>query len=68
LPAALSLCTSLLDLAGELTVSTSCSLLHVPPGQGDGTPVAQQKVDEVVTLGRWLSGDRVLLGRPSPPG
>jgi 5-methyltetrahydropteroyltriglutamate--homocysteine methyltransferase len=68
LPAALSLCTSLLDLAGQLTVSTSCSLLHVPPGQGDGTPVAQQKVDEVVTLGRWLSGDRVLLGRPSPPG
>src|SRR5882672_508150 len=30
LPAALSLCASLLGLAGNLVVSTSCSLLHVP--------------------------------------
>ena len=46
LPAALSLCASLLGLAGELTVSTSCSLLHVPldlrrgdvAGAGAGRP------------------------------
>jgi 5-methyltetrahydropteroyltriglutamate--homocysteine methyltransferase len=68
LPAVLSLCTSLLDLAGELTVSTSCSLPHAPLSQDAGTSLARQKVDEVVTLGRWLSGDRVLLGKPCPPG
>ena len=30
LPAALSMCASLLGLAGQVTVSTSCSLMHVP--------------------------------------
>jgi len=76
LPAALSLCESLLDLAGQVSVSTSCSLLHVPldlraetslaPDVADRLAFARQKVDEVVTLGRWLSGERVFLGRPGP--
>jgi 5-methyltetrahydropteroyltriglutamate--homocysteine methyltransferase len=45
LPAALSLCASLLGLAGNLVVSTSC------PASG------QQEVDEVVALGRALAAD-----------
>ena len=74
LPAALSLCASLLGLAGQLTVSTSCSLLHVPldldaetslaPELSGRLAFARQKVDEVVALGRWLNGDRVILGVP----
>jgi 5-methyltetrahydropteroyltriglutamate--homocysteine methyltransferase len=74
LPAAVSRCVSLLGLAGQLSVSTSCSLLHVPLDVGDETSLtpevagrlafARQKVDEVVTLGRWLYGDRVILGVP----
>lgn len=66
LAAALSLCESLLDLAGQVTVSTSCSLLHVPldlsaestlPSELAGRlAFARQKVDEVVALGRALNG------------
>ena len=62
---ALSMCASLLGLAGQLTVSTSCSLLHVPLDLRAETSLpaeltsrlafARQKVDEVVTLGRALS-------------
>jgi 5-methyltetrahydropteroyltriglutamate--homocysteine methyltransferase len=65
LAAALSMCASLLGLAGQLTVSTSCSLLHVPldlsleksldPGLAGRLAFARQKVDEVVTLGRALT-------------
>jgi 5-methyltetrahydropteroyltriglutamate--homocysteine methyltransferase len=75
MPAVLSLCASLLGLVGELTVSTSCSLLHVPLDLGAETSLApavagrlafaRQKVDEVVMLGRWLHGDRVILD-PAP--
>ncbi|HEY3956333.1 MAG TPA: 5-methyltetrahydropteroyltriglutamate--homocysteine S-methyltransferase [Streptosporangiaceae bacterium] len=65
LPAALSMCASLLGLAGQLTVSTSCSLLHVPldlraerslaPGLAGRLAFARQKAGEVVTLGRALT-------------
>ena len=65
LPAALSMCASLLGLAGQVTVSTSCSLLHVPldlaaetalaPDVAARLAFARQKVDEVVTLGRALT-------------
>jgi 5-methyltetrahydropteroyltriglutamate--homocysteine methyltransferase len=75
MPAVLSLCASLLGLVGELTVSTSCSLLHVPldldaetslaPQVAGRLAFARQKVDEVVKLGRWLTGDRVFLD-PTP--
>jgi 5-methyltetrahydropteroyltriglutamate--homocysteine methyltransferase len=74
LPAAVSLCVSLLGLASEVSVSTSCSLLHVPldldaetslaPAVAGRLAFARQKVDEVVTLGRWLHGDRVILASP----
>jgi 5-methyltetrahydropteroyltriglutamate--homocysteine methyltransferase len=61
LPEALSLCASLLELVDQLTVSTSCSS---PAAEDAGWPaIARRKVDEVVALGRWLSGDRVILGR-----
>jgi 5-methyltetrahydropteroyltriglutamate--homocysteine methyltransferase len=73
MPAVLSLCASLLGLVGELTVSTSCSLLHVPLDLGAESSLApeliprlafaRQKVDEVVMLGRWLNGDRVILNQ-----
>ena len=65
LPRALSLCASLLGLAGNLVVSTSCSLLHVPldlraetslsPELAGRLAFARQKVDEVVALGRALT-------------
>jgi 5-methyltetrahydropteroyltriglutamate--homocysteine methyltransferase len=68
LPGALSLCASLLGLAGQLTVSTSCSLLHVPldlrtetslaPDLAGRLAFARQKVDEVVALGRALTEGR----------
>jgi 5-methyltetrahydropteroyltriglutamate--homocysteine methyltransferase len=63
--AAQSLLESLRGLAGQVVVSTSCSLLHVPLDPGAETslapgPTAQlasarQKVDEVVALGRALA-------------
>ena len=75
LPDAVSLCASLLGLAGQLTVSTSCSLLHVPldlraetslaPEVAGRLSFAREKVDEVVALGHWLNGDRVILRRPA---
>jgi 5-methyltetrahydropteroyltriglutamate--homocysteine methyltransferase len=75
MPAVLSLCASLLGLVGELTVSTSCSLLHVPldldaetslaPELAGRLAFARQKVSEVVMLGHWLTGDRVILN-PAP--
>jgi len=65
LPRALSLCASLLGLTGNLVVSTSCSLLHVPLGLHTEPPlsaehtsrlaIARQKVDEVVAIGRALA-------------
>jgi 5-methyltetrahydropteroyltriglutamate--homocysteine methyltransferase len=54
--AALSLCASLLGLAGNLVVSTSCSLLHVP---------FDQQVDEVVALGRALAESGAVPGQPA---
>ncbi len=74
LPRALSLCASLLGLAGNLVVSTSCSLLHVPldlraetslsPELTGRLAFARQKVDEVVALGRALTENDAV---PSPP-
>lgn len=55
LPRALSLCASLRGLAGNLVVSTSCSLLHAPVNHGPLDLAARQKVDEVVALGRTLT-------------
>jgi 5-methyltetrahydropteroyltriglutamate--homocysteine methyltransferase len=62
LPVALATCASLLGLAGEVVVSSSCSLQHVPldldaepgldPDLRDRLAFARQKVDEVVLLGR----------------
>lgn len=64
----LSSCATLLGLADELVVSTSCSLLHVPldveaesamdPALRDRLSFARQKVDEVVLLGRALDEGR----------
>jgi 5-methyltetrahydropteroyltriglutamate--homocysteine methyltransferase len=81
LPGALSVCASLLGLAGQLTVSTSCSLLHVPldltaetslaPDLAGRLAFARQKVDEVVALGRALTEGRAVvnaqLTAPRPP-
>ena len=75
LPAALALCESLLPLAGQVTVSTSCSLLHVPldldvekslPAELAGRlAFARQKVDEVVALGRALNENATIPAGPS---
>ncbi|WP_328522258.1 5-methyltetrahydropteroyltriglutamate--homocysteine S-methyltransferase [Kribbella sp. NBC_00359] len=75
---ALSTCTKLLGSVGQLAVSTSCSLQHVPydveaeddldPRVRERLAFARQKVDEVVVLGRALSegpGVLVDLGNPS---
>jgi 5-methyltetrahydropteroyltriglutamate--homocysteine methyltransferase len=78
LPGAVSLCTSLLGLVGELVISTSCSLLHVPldldaetslPAELTGRlAFARQKVDEVVAIGRALDGDpTAAIAAPVPP-
>ncbi|TWD72048.1 methionine synthase (B12-independent), partial [Kribbella amoyensis] len=71
LGAALSRCAVLLGSVGQLVVSTSCSLLHVPydvavetdvdPQVRDRLSFAAQKVDEVVLLGRALHDDRGVL-------
>jgi len=68
LAAAMSTCASLLGLAGQLVVSSSCSLMHVPLDLGAETSLppelagrlafARQKVDEIVTLGRALTAGR----------
>jgi 5-methyltetrahydropteroyltriglutamate--homocysteine methyltransferase len=59
LPRALSLCESLLDLAGNLVLSTSCSLLHlqVAASSAELLACARQKVQEVSALGSALTGD-----------
>ncbi|RCW45283.1 methionine synthase (B12-independent) [Halopolyspora algeriensis] len=69
-----ALCTAatLLGVAGNVAVSTSCSLLHVPYDAEAETSIdpqvkswlafAKQKVDEVVTLGRALSEGREAVG------
>ena len=71
LAGALSVCASMLGLAGRLAVSTSCSLLHVPldlsaetsltPGLSGRLAFARQKVDEVVALGRALTEGRAVI-------
>ncbi len=68
LPAALATAASLLGSVGELVVSTSCSLLHVPidlaqeeslePTLRGRLAFARQKVDEVVLIGRALRNGR----------
>jgi 5-methyltetrahydropteroyltriglutamate--homocysteine methyltransferase len=68
LPAALATCASLLGLADQLVVSSSCSLLHAPldlraetslaPELTGRLAFARQKVDEVVALGRALTEGR----------
>ncbi|GAA4871665.1 5-methyltetrahydropteroyltriglutamate--homocysteine S-methyltransferase [Saccharopolyspora cebuensis] len=68
LDGALSTAATLLGLAGEVAVGTSCSLLHVPYDVEAETAVdarvaswlafARQKVDEVVVLGRALRDGR----------
>ena len=81
LPRALSLCDSLLGLAGNVVVSTSCSLLHVPLDASAETPetpdtpvsaelagstaFARQKVDEVVAIGRALAENSALFAQPA---
>jgi 5-methyltetrahydropteroyltriglutamate--homocysteine methyltransferase len=76
MPAALSLCESLVGLAGNLVVSTSCSLLHVPldltaetslsPELAGRLAFARQKVDEVVALGLALAdGGGAVPARPA---
>ncbi|WP_150253597.1 5-methyltetrahydropteroyltriglutamate--homocysteine S-methyltransferase [Nocardiopsis deserti] len=64
-PAAVATLGTLLALADELTVSTSCSLLHVPldldaetslaPGLRGALAFARQKAQETALLGRVLS-------------
>ncbi len=75
LPDAVSLCASLLGLAGQLTVSTSCSLLHVPldlraetslaPEVAGRLAFARQKVDEVVALGHCAERRPRILRQPA---
>jgi 5-methyltetrahydropteroyltriglutamate--homocysteine methyltransferase len=63
---ALSLCASLSGLAGNLVVSTSCSLLHVPlDASTDAVTFARQKVDEVVALGRALTENDAVSAQPA---
>jgi 5-methyltetrahydropteroyltriglutamate--homocysteine methyltransferase len=75
LSSALPVCASLRALAGELVVSTSCSLLHVPLDVSAETSLdpelrrrlsfARQKADEVVALGRALGPGRdAIAARP----
>jgi 5-methyltetrahydropteroyltriglutamate--homocysteine methyltransferase len=63
---ALSRAATLLGVAKSVSVSTSCSLLHVPydvsredlhPRLAGWLSFARQKVDEVVLLGRALRGE-----------
>jgi 5-methyltetrahydropteroyltriglutamate--homocysteine methyltransferase len=71
---AVSLCVSLLGLAGNLVASTSCSLLHVPldltaetalaPELTGRLAFARQKVDEVVAIGRALTEAGALPAQP----
>jgi 5-methyltetrahydropteroyltriglutamate--homocysteine methyltransferase len=77
LPAALSLCASLLGLAGNLIVSTSCSLLNEPFDLAAEAALAadltgrfafaRQRVDEVVALGRVLTENDALAALGDDP-
>jgi 5-methyltetrahydropteroyltriglutamate--homocysteine methyltransferase len=76
LPVAVAQCATLLGSVGELAVSSSCSLLHVPYDVDHETALgddlrarlafARQKVDEVVLLARVLRGDAPVPSRRSP--
>jgi 5-methyltetrahydropteroyltriglutamate--homocysteine methyltransferase len=69
----LGLLSTLRDLAGEVVVAPSCSLLHVPldveeeagldPALRPWLAFARQKVGEVVTLARGLAEGREAIGR-----
>ncbi|WP_159941306.1 MULTISPECIES: 5-methyltetrahydropteroyltriglutamate--homocysteine S-methyltransferase [unclassified Nocardiopsis] len=79
-PAAVATLGTLLALADELTVSTSCPLLHVPldlaaetslePRLREALAFARQKAEEVALLGRVLSegagGEYAGKGVPAP--
>ncbi|REE96702.1 5-methyltetrahydropteroyltriglutamate--homocysteine S-methyltransferase [Thermomonospora umbrina] len=77
LNAAMATCASLLGLSGELVVSTSCSLLHVPLDLAAETDLdprltarlafARQKVDEVVLIGKALREGRDAIADRIPP-
>ncbi|GAA4126970.1 5-methyltetrahydropteroyltriglutamate--homocysteine S-methyltransferase [Actinomadura keratinilytica] len=71
-------CAALLGLAGQVAVSTSCSLLHVPidldaetsldPAVRERLAFARQKVAEVVALGKALREDAPATAEiPAPP-
>ncbi|AXB41994.1 5-methyltetrahydropteroyltriglutamate--homocysteine S-methyltransferase [Amycolatopsis albispora] len=70
--AALAKAATLLGTAGSVSVSTSCSLLHVPYDAARESDLderlrgwlafAEQKVEEVVLLGRALAGEPADLG------
>ncbi|PRX97234.1 5-methyltetrahydropteroyltriglutamate--homocysteine S-methyltransferase [Allonocardiopsis opalescens] len=78
---ALAMAASLLGLAGGLTVSTSCSLQHVPldlaaetgldPRLRERLAFARQKLDELALIALGLAegtealGDRLAAGRPA---
>jgi 5-methyltetrahydropteroyltriglutamate--homocysteine methyltransferase len=74
---ALSTCAVLLGLTDRLTVSTSCSLMHVPldveaepgldPRLRGRLAFARQKLAEVVAIGRALRDDRRTVTPPAPP-
>jgi 5-methyltetrahydropteroyltriglutamate--homocysteine methyltransferase len=77
LPTAAARCATLLGSVGELAVSSSCSLLHVPYDLDRETALdndvrarlafARQKVDEIVLLARMLRGDAPVPPRRHPP-
>jgi 5-methyltetrahydropteroyltriglutamate--homocysteine methyltransferase len=72
LEASLALLGELRDLAGEVVVSTSCSLQHVPLDLGSEPALddelrswmafAREKVNEVATLARGLEGPDAIAG------
>jgi 5-methyltetrahydropteroyltriglutamate--homocysteine methyltransferase len=76
LSVAVAQCATLLGSVGELAVSSSCSLLHVPYDVDHETALgddlrarlafARQKDDEVVLLARVLRGDAPVPSRRSP--
>jgi 5-methyltetrahydropteroyltriglutamate--homocysteine methyltransferase len=79
LSTAASICARLLGAVGDLAVSTSCSLLHVPydlaaetslePELAARLAFARQKVDEVVLLGKALrQGDPAIVKQLATAG
>ncbi|SCF49066.1 methionine synthase (B12-independent) [Micromonospora matsumotoense] len=77
LRAAVTAGATVVGLADQVAVSTSCSLLHVPVDLSAETSLdpelsarlafARQKVDEVVLLGRALRDGTTTLPAPPPP-